>query len=100
MTTNQINYWANVERERSNRANEAENYRSHVANETETNRSNVAKETETHRANVERETETKRHNKYEEGVATAKAVTGGFKDITSGVGSLLSPFAKAGMLGG
>lgn len=26
MTTNQINYWANVERERANRSNEAINY--------------------------------------------------------------------------
>lgn len=44
MTKNQLQYWANQEIARANRAKEEE-----------TNRSNLAKETETHRANLMQE---------------------------------------------
>nr|AVD97084.1 hypothetical protein [Picobirnavirus sp.] len=46
MTKNQIDYWGNQEKERSNRANEAETHRANVERETENHRSAVAKETE------------------------------------------------------
>lgn len=89
MTANQIAYWANVERERSNRANEYltskkldEERRSNIANEKELNRSNVAREGETWRSNVAREGETFRHNIADEAltrrrnqIETGKALT-------------------------
>lgn len=59
MTSNQIQYWRNVETERSNRTNEQETHRSNVVRERETMRSNLAKEFETNRHNVE----TERHNR-------------------------------------
>lgn len=51
MTTDQINYWKNVEQRRSN-----------LAMEAETRRANLAKEAETHRANLAHERELKRAN--------------------------------------
>lgn len=69
MTNNQIKYWENVERQRSNRANEAETNRHNLAMEglqyyanQETIRSNKAKEQETTRSNKAREVETNRAN--------------------------------------
>lgn len=52
MTRNQIEYWRNVEIERSNRANEKETNRSNVAREAETNRHNVVTEKEVNRHNL------------------------------------------------
>lgn len=52
MTRNQIEYWANKEKERSNRANESETFRANYAREQETHRSNLANEVETNRHNV------------------------------------------------
>lgn len=51
MTSNQLQYWANKEVQRSNKAQEAETHRSNVARETETNRHNVVVEKETERHN-------------------------------------------------
>lgn len=55
MTSNQLQYWANKETERANRAREQENYRSNVAREEENRRSNIARETETNRSNLANE---------------------------------------------
>lgn len=44
MTRNQIEYWANQEKERNNRAVEVETNRSNLAREIETNRHNLATE--------------------------------------------------------
>nr|AVX53338.1 putative ORF1 [Marmot picobirnavirus] len=62
MTRNQLQYFANQEIARSNRAKEsqainelAETSRSNLAREFETNRSNVAREQETHRSNAAQE---------------------------------------------
>lgn len=44
MTSNQLTYWANVERQRSNLANEAETQRSNLAREQETTRHNIEQE--------------------------------------------------------
>lgn len=51
MTRNQLTYWENEERKRSNRAQEQETTRSNRARETETNRHNVIVEVETERHN-------------------------------------------------
>lgn len=66
MTKNQIEYWRNVEAQRSNLATEAETNRSNLARERETNRSNLANERENYRSNIAREYETTRHNKASE----------------------------------
>lgn len=66
MTSNQLKYWENEERKRSNRAQEVENHRSNVAKERETYRSNLAKEKETNRSNLAKEVETNRSNLKDE----------------------------------
>lgn len=62
MTSNQLQYWANKETERSNLAKEEETNRANVARETETQRNNLMNEmltseknTEIARSNQERE---------------------------------------------
>lgn len=62
MTSNQLQYWRNVETNRNNVAVETETHRSNLAREVETNRSNLARESETNRHNVATEHETNRHN--------------------------------------
>lgn len=52
MTRNQIEFWRNVETNRSNVAQEQETRRSNLARELETNRSNLANEKETNRHNL------------------------------------------------
>ena len=52
MTTDQINYWRNVEQRRNNLAMEAEARRANLAREAETHRANLAQERETKRANT------------------------------------------------
>lgn len=52
MTTDQINYWKNVEQRRSNLAMEAETRRANRARELETYRANLAKERELNRINT------------------------------------------------
>lgn len=66
MTSNQLKYWENRERERSNRANEIETARSNRVKEIETERSNRAKEIETNRSNLVKEKETNRANLVKE----------------------------------
>lgn len=51
MTKNQIDYWASLEKERANKASEAEAARANRERERETRRSNLTKEVETNRAN-------------------------------------------------
>lgn len=84
MTQNQIAYWNMQEQKRANLAKESETERSNKAKERETFRSNVAQEGLTHDKNVE----TERHNRYGEKVDTAKAITGGIKDVSSAWHSL------------
>nr|AVX53492.1 putative ORF1 [Marmot picobirnavirus] len=62
MTSNQLQYWRNVEQQRSNRAMEMENHRANVTRERETNRhqsemerQNLLALNETQRSNRERE---------------------------------------------
>lgn len=83
MTANQINYWANQERERSNRANEAETNRSNLAREYETHRSNVTKEKETERNNRATLAETNRHNVVAENELNRANIAKETEDITS-----------------
>lgn len=52
MTSDQINYWRNVEQRRNNLAMEAETRRANLAKEAETHRANLAQERETKRANT------------------------------------------------
>lgn len=75
MTRNQIEYWRNVEAQRSNRANEIETNRSNLARENETRRNNMAVLSETHRANLAREFETIRSNKENERIGWRNANT-------------------------
>lgn len=85
MTRNQLQYQANLEIERSNRAREQEQHRSNVRNEALT-ATNIS---ETTRANKAREKENERHNRVQEGVAIANAVTDGVSNVAKGAGSIL-----------
>lgn len=62
MTKNQLQYWQNVETQRSNLARETETNRNNMAVESETHRANLAREVEAHRANVSNEIEMNRHH--------------------------------------
>lgn len=100
MTRNQLQYQANLEIARSNRAREAETNRANVAKETEDRRSNIARETETNRANLVNEAETARHQKRIDRSTTARNIisgvtsgiqtaTRGFKDVVDGAKGLM-----------
>lgn len=85
MTQNQIAYWANKERERSNRANESELARGNRAKEgltaegqTETKRSNLAREGLT----AEAQDETHRHNYKSEALVGEKQQTDAYNAST------------------
>lgn len=99
MTRNQLQYHANMELARSNRAREFETNRANMAKEAEDKRSNIARETETNRANLVNEAETARHQQRMDRSATAKniisgitsgiqTVTRGFKDVVDGAKGL------------
>lgn len=112
MTRNQLQYHANMEIARSNRARELETNRANMAKETEDkrsnlareaeeNRSNIARETETNRANLVNEAETARHQQRIDRSTTARnivsgitsgiqTVTRGFKDVVDGAKGLQS----------
>lgn len=75
MLATQVSYFDLKERERHNRASEAETRRTNLANEEiktqqnlETQRTNLAKEAETYRTNVAREQETHRSNLVSENI--------------------------------
>lgn len=89
MTANQIAYWNLEETKRSNLAKETETNRSNVAKETETNRSNLANEARESSLAKGQLSRWEHQNKTD----TAKAVTGGIKDV----GSVL--FGKGGVAG-
>lgn len=83
MTVNELNYNANLERERSNREAERELRRSHQAQEAENVRSHKVSETEA-----------ERHNRYSEQTDRIKAYLG--KDgIVGNVTKAASGVAKA-----
>lgn len=75
MTSNQLQYWRNVETNRSNLAQERETNRANLARELETNRANMAQEKETNRANLAREQETHRSNIVNERLRTEQLLS-------------------------
>ena len=77
MTANQIQYWRNLETERSNKAREAE-----------TERYNRASVAEQQRANLAKEAENVRHNKATEGVAISDTAQGWVSTIVGKDGVL------------
>lgn len=101
MTRNQLQYHANMEIARSNRAREIETNRANMAKEAEDKRSNLAREAETNRSNLVNEAETARHQQRIDRSTTARnivsgitsgiqTVTRGFKDVVDGAKGLQS----------
>lgn len=99
MTQNQLQYWANVETARANRAREQENYRHNIASETENVRHNKGTE------NIQSDSnkynylgkladvrERTRHNKVEEGRAATDSRVKNATTIANTVSDALSSF--------
>lgn len=98
MTQNQLQYWANVETERANRAREAENTRHNTAAENEMYRHNRRDEENVKQGNtfrylgdIAKTREQTRHNKVDEAregtdskVRNATSITNTVMDFISG----------------
>lgn len=94
MTANQLAYQANLEKERSNRANEDINFINARAQATKasTDRSRLVNETRdslTKEYSAQQQAQRWKHQSVTDSV---NATTSGIKNITSGIGSLISPF--------
>lgn len=88
MTTNEVAYWSLQEQKRSNLAREAETKRSNLENE----RQGRTKLDQTERTTQEQVYRWRTQN----GVDIANAVTGGFKNVASGVESFAKAFTGGG----
>lgn len=87
MTQAQIAYWNMQETKRTNLANEAIRARANSIQEAE--------QLERARSNRAREAETFRSNYANESIGIANAVTGGVRNVLTGVGSLIPKSSSA-----